>query len=227
MKPRTPMIFAAMLLAGMTTVDARMPRSAGASGITPPSGDWNETVVLVRHGEKPTEHPMGNINCQGLNRALALPGVLAHFGRPAAIYAPNPATLTNEGDPFGPKYSYIRPLMTIEPYAISLGMPVNAGIATNDLNGLQAEMFKPQYSHALIMIAWEHVQAWKFAELELSSNGLNPELAPHWENSDYDTIYIFHFFTGPDGKRKLEFKVDAEHLNGKLANTCPTPQMLQ
>jgi hypothetical protein len=49
-----------------------------------------ETIVFVRHGEKP-EGGLGQLSCQGLNRALALPSVIADsFGRPEAIFAPNP-----------------------------------------------------------------------------------------------------------------------------------------
>ncbi len=33
-----------------------------------------ETLVFVRHGEKPAQG-YGQLNCQGLNRALALPAV--------------------------------------------------------------------------------------------------------------------------------------------------------
>ena len=50
-----------------------------------------ETIVLVRHGEKPAEG-LGQLNCQGLNRALALPVVIGKlFGRLDAIFAPDPA----------------------------------------------------------------------------------------------------------------------------------------
>ena len=55
------------------------------------SDDPVETIVLIRHGEKPDEG-LGQLNCQGLNRALALPTVIAKtFGRPGAIFAPNPS----------------------------------------------------------------------------------------------------------------------------------------
>ena len=50
-----------------------------------------ETIVLVRHGEKPADG-LGQLNCQGLNRALALPAVIGKlFGRPDAVFAPDPA----------------------------------------------------------------------------------------------------------------------------------------
>ena len=44
-----------------------------------------ETIVFVRHGEKP-DAGLGQLDCQGLNRALKLPGVIkATFGKPNAI----------------------------------------------------------------------------------------------------------------------------------------------
>ena len=45
----------------------------------------------MRHGEKPSGG-YGQLTCQGLNRSLALPDVLlAKFGKPTYLYAPNPA----------------------------------------------------------------------------------------------------------------------------------------
>ena len=81
-----------------------------------------ETIVLIRHGEKPVDG-LGQLNCQGLNRSLALPRVLlAKFGKPAFIFAPNPTRQVNDK---GRPYDYVRPLATIEPTAIQLGLPVN------------------------------------------------------------------------------------------------------
>jgi hypothetical protein len=37
-----------------------------------------ETIVFVRHGEKPQDG-FGQLNCQGLNRALALASGIANF----------------------------------------------------------------------------------------------------------------------------------------------------
>ncbi len=55
------------------------------------SDDVTQTLVFIRHGEKPNEG-LGQLNCKGLNRALALPPVIANsFGRPDVIYAPNPS----------------------------------------------------------------------------------------------------------------------------------------
>jgi hypothetical protein len=56
-----------------------------------------ETIVLLRHGEKPAGG-LGQLTCKGLNRALALPSVLiGRFGKPGYIYAPNPSMQVNDG----------------------------------------------------------------------------------------------------------------------------------
>src|SRR5208282_6311514 len=92
----------------------------GLPGSAAAQGSGTETIVFVRHGEKPG-NGLGQLDCRGLNRALALPAVLARlFGTPAAIFAPNPADqITDHGE----RYDYVRPLATIEPTAISFGLP--------------------------------------------------------------------------------------------------------
>ncbi len=65
-----------------------------------------ETIVFFRHGEKPSGG-YGQLTCQGLNRALALPDVLiGRFGTPDYLYAPNPAVKIS--DPAG-RFFYVRP----------------------------------------------------------------------------------------------------------------------
>lgn len=190
-----------------------------ASAIVPP-GVGTETIVMIRHGEKPEPNPHGQLNCQGLNRSLALPAVLARFGHPAAIFAPNPSIQTSEGSIFGgPKYSYIRPLATIEPYAIVQNMPVNVQIGANDIQALQQEVLKPAYANALVVIAWEHIRARQFAEQMLKTFG-EADVVPGWPNSDYETIYIFRISTTTDGKRTLVFSIEHENLKD-LPRTCP------
>jgi hypothetical protein len=220
LRPAVLFLLGAVAFAG----SCAKPRDSAAD-----SGDSGETIVMIRHGEKPGSHPDGQLDCQGLNRALALPAVLAKFGRPIAIFAPNPSDQTTEGDffPGAPRYSYVRPLITIEPYAISLGMPVNTQIATKDLHGLEDELFKPVYANGLVVVAWEHIQTWKFAEQVLAQYGLDPGLAPNWENGDYDTIYIFHFTPLGGGKRKLTFQIEHEDLNNLPTSCPPAPVVLK
>jgi hypothetical protein len=59
--------------------------------------DSVETIVSIRHSEKPGAG-LGQLNCNGLNRALALPQVIAKsFGKPARIFAPDPSDRKLDG----------------------------------------------------------------------------------------------------------------------------------
>lgn len=179
-----------------------------------------ETIVAVRHGEKPPAG-LGQLSCKGLNRALALPGVLIpRFGRPDAIYAPDPAQQVNDRSNI--QYSYVRPLITIEPTAIALGMPVNAQIGFLDIAKLQAAVTAPAYANAHILIAWEHIKLNDFAKQMLTSYGGNPAAVPDWPNDDYDRIYIFTI-TQSQGAPKLQFRIEQENLNTSLSDACPGP----
>ena len=176
-----------------------------------------ETIVAVRHGEKPPTG-LGQLTCKGLNRALALPKVLARYGRPDLIYAPNPAEQVS--DHSNTMYSYVRPLITIEPTAIQLGMPVNAQIGLTDIAELQKELTQPANAHALIFVAWEHSKLNQFAKQMVKSYGKDPSVVPDWPNDDYDRIYVFKITQGR-GKPELTFTVDHEHLDGSLSDHCP------
>jgi hypothetical protein len=187
----------------------------------PAQSPGTETIVMVRHGEKPPEKARGQLDCQGLNRALALPSVLARYGKPAAIFAADPSKpVADDAEPNVTRHSYVRPLATIEPYAIAQGMPVNAEIAATDIKGLQKELTKPEFSNDLIVVAWEHLAARRFAEEMLKSFG-QKDIVPRWLNSDYETIYIFRITTGPDKKRTLAFSVEHEDLAKTLSDKCP------
>ena len=117
-----------------------------------------QTIVLFRHGEKPSGG-YGQLTCQGLNRALALPPVLiAKYGRPAYLYAPSPAVKVS--DPAGSFY-YVRPLATIEPTAVQLGMPVNTKYGYNAIASLQADLIAPTHANAAAgLVAYPSIREW-------------------------------------------------------------------
>ena len=113
---------------------------SGATAAAALAEPTEERIVFVRHGEKPPGG-LGQLNCRGLNRALALPAfIAAHFGRPDAIFAPNPAKQKKDD---GKPYDYVRPLITIEPSAIAFGLPVDAEIGFADVERLQAALVAP------------------------------------------------------------------------------------
>ena len=175
-----------------------------------------QTIVLMRHGEKPAAG-LGQLDCQGLNRALALPPVLARrFGRPAAIFAPNPAQRVEDD---GHAYNYIRPLATIEPTAIALGMPVDTSVGFTDTEGLQRRLGEPHLHNALVFVAWEHVRIVEIARSLMGKHGGAAAAVPGWSESDFDSIYIVTILRTAEGVR-ARFEHAHEGLNGQ-SKACP------
>ncbi len=147
-----------------------------------------ETIVAIRHAEKPPGG-LGQLSCKGLNRSLALPSVLTQrFGKPDEIYAPNPSPRILDDLHF---YFYVRPLTTIEPTAISLGMPVNTKVGYNKITTLKTELTSRSNRSKLIFVAWEHAELNDFAKLMLRSYGKDQSAVPKWPDDDYDRIYVF------------------------------------
>jgi len=177
-----------------------------------------QTIVFMRHGEKP-EAGLGQLSCQGLNRALALPSVLAKlFGKPAVIFAPNPSKRKKDS---GISYDYIRPLATIEPTAIALGMPVDTRFGYDDIDDLKTELEKPAYAGKLVFVAWEHKQIVKLARQLLSDNGGDDDAVPKWHGEDFDSLYVLRIGGGKAGSGAT-FEKMAEGLDGR-PEVCPNP----
>ncbi len=190
----------------MATTGAGPARADGAT----------ETIVIMRHGEKPAGG-YGQLTCQGLNRALALPRVLGRlFGKPAAIFAPDPSGTVD--DPAG-RFDYVRPLATIEPTAVAFGLPVNADIGFDDIPALATRLQQPIYGSSLVFVAWEHIKAEALARLILTANGGDGALVPTWTHSDYDSLYVVTLVRSPGG-RKASFALMHEGLDGQ-PTTCP------
>ena len=174
-----------------------------------------ETIVFFRHGEKPSGG-YGQITCQGLNRALALPTVLiAKYGTPDYLYAPNPAVKIS--DPAGSFY-YVRPLATIEPTAVRVGKSINTRYGYNEITSLQALLITPTKADATIFVAWEHVQLQKIVQNIMNSYGRGA-VVPAWISGDYDSLYVVRVdYVG--GTISAQFQRDREGLNGQ-PTTCP------
>jgi hypothetical protein len=188
-----------------------------AARSNPGAAGGTETIVLIRHGEKPAGG-LGQLSCRGLNRALALPKVLiGRFGRADAIFAPDPAVQVREHSLTTTGYSYVRPLATIEPTAIALGMPVNTQIGFPDIARLQAAVTAPEYANSTIFIAWEHKYAYDFARQMLHAYRLDRAQVPFWPQDDFETMYVFRIRNGA-----MAFSVEKEGLSGSLSDTCPT-----
>jgi hypothetical protein len=176
-----------------------------------------ETIVMVRHAEKP-EGGLGQLSCQGLNRSLALPKVLlAKFGTPAAIFAPDPGV---EKIDQGLSYNYIRPLATIEPTAIRVGLPVDTRWGFEEIPSLKIDLLGDEYKNSTVFVAWEHRLLEQLARDILDQLGGDAATVPPWDGSDFDSIYIIRITQDGNGDKTATFHADHQNLN-KLDVHCP------
>ncbi len=159
---------------------------AGALAAAPAAAEsaaGTETLIFFRHGEKPTGDGLGQLTCQGLNRALALAGVLPKLlgqQTPSEIMVPDPAHEISDGGK-SPHY-YVRPVATVEPYAIRVGMPVNTKFAYDDVAGVVKDLKQASRAGQTILIAWEHAKMVEIID-QIYSTGV-----PKWEPNDYDRM---------------------------------------
>lgn len=177
----------------------------------------DQTIVFLRHGEKPAQG-LGQLDCQGLNRALALPPVLqAKFGTPTAIYAPNPGFMATDK---GIEYNYVRPLATIEPTAIRLGLPVNTSFGLWQIHQLEQALLNPANSSATIYVAWEHNLAQRAAQQLIAAVGGDVQQVPTWTDDDYDSLYVLRLKWQNGKPVSVNFKREAEGLDHQSVE-CP------
>ncbi len=174
-----------------------------------------QTIVFFRHGEKPSGG-YGQLTCQGLNRALALPDVLkAKFGTPHYLYAPDPSEKMS--DPAGSFY-YVRPLATIEPTAIRFGLSVNTHYGYTEIGSLQSLLITSSKANSTIFVAWEHSQLVKLVQNIMNRYG-GGVAVPAWTTGDYDSLYVLRVdYSG--GTVHADFERDREGLNGQ-PTACP------
>ncbi|MFG0416924.1 histidine phosphatase family protein [Pseudomonas sp. zjy_8] len=182
--------------------------------------DGTQTLVFLRHGEKPGEG-LGQLNCQGLNRALDLATVLPErFGKADYVFAANPTRHVEEGSR-DESYSYIRPLMTITPSAIRLGLPVNIDYGANDTAELADELLSNKYRNATVYTAWSHGYLPELINT-VAGKALGEEqvITEDWSGEDFDTLYVLTL-TWHDGKASLLSRNVRQGLNDG-AHSCPT-----
>ena len=186
------------------------PRDVAAENVA------TQVIVLLRHGEKPALG-LGQLACQGLNRALALPAVIEkRFGRPDAVFAPDPAQAVTENGQF----SYVRPLATIEPTAVVFGLPVDASIGVFNVDALRYKLESPAYWNALLLVAWEGNEIPRLARLLVADHGGDPAVVPNWKgNDDFDSMYVVRI-TRTAGGATVAFKQLLEGLDGQ-PTACP------
>jgi hypothetical protein len=173
------------------------------------SANAEETLVFMRHAEKPAAG-LGQLTCQGLNRALALPTILlSRYGTPDFVYAPDPNVKMQ--DPGGSFY-YVRPLATIEPTAIRAQKSVNTKYGFNAITGLQSLLIQRSKADATIFIAWDHTYLPKLVQNIMNEYGGGVRV-PAWVTGDFDSLYVVR--VNYTGSISATFHIEKEGLNGQ------------
>ena len=174
-------------------------RTGGVNGVSvPANSSTNQTVYLIRHAEA---HPTdtfedGNFVGKGQWRALALPEALWGKINPDQVYSIDPAQSFSE-DGFG--FSYVRPSLTILPYAVANNLPYYLvasfyiGAASDPAVAKATSDFfftGGKFSNQSILLAWEHEHFPTLMTALLESYGGSvPVPTLSWPQSDYDTIW--------------------------------------
>ena len=180
----------------------------GQGGAVIPDGiNTNETVYLVRHAEA---HPAaffddGNYVCAGQWRALDIPIVLDGKISPNAVYSIDPAqTLSGGATHTGNStWSYVRPALTVEPYAIANNLPY--GLVADSLwNACSTHQpgqpcdssdfffMDNAFDDQTLLVGWEHDHIPPVVNHLIGlyyPSSSPPNLAPPWPHDDYDTIW--------------------------------------
>jgi hypothetical protein len=200
--------------------------------VTPAAINTNETVYFVRHAEA---HPVnyfedGNYVCAGQWRALALPNALRGKIAPDQVYSIDPAQLTPGANSTSgmSAYSYVRPSLTVAPYAIANGVPYN--LAANFEMAAQnppqlatdasAFFFNGgQFSNQTLLVAWEHDHIPTTVNALLASFHGNNQPAPNWPDDDYDTIWTVKL--DPEGNVTVDNAKCEGIKSATLPGSCP------
>jgi hypothetical protein len=137
-------------------------------------------VVIIRHGEKPTDKEAYNLSCKGMNRALQLPNVLYQkFGKPDFVYVPS-LTCDTFTD-------HARMFQTVSPFAIQYDLTINSKFGENAHKKLAEDILQKE---GTVLLVWEH------SAIQHIARKLGVKNAQPWPDNDFDGIWIIDFTSG-------------------------------
>jgi hypothetical protein len=170
-------------------------------GAQSPAGiNTNETVYMIRHAEA---HPAsgwddGNFLGAGQWRSLDLPNALQGKISVNQVYSIDPAQVYPGAEVVQGNFnfSYVRPSLTVEPYAIANNLPyyLVSGFEIFDPGSPQSTsnffFTGGTFSNQTVLLAWEHDHFPLIVNALLASYGSSSgQPLSAWPSTDYDTIW--------------------------------------
>ena len=213
------------------TVLTPSPFTITATG-APAGTNTNQTLYMIRHAEA---HPTswwesGNYVAAGQWRALALGDTLRGKIAPSQVWSIDPAqVIPGASSSFGnTSWSYVRPSLTIAPYAMTNNLPYNL-VADFEIFAVDSPaktrdfFFKTaKFSGTTMLMAWEHDRIPKIIDALLAGyTSKSQSLAPAWPSDDYDSIWTVTL--DANGNATISnAKCEGINLGTPLPSTAPT-----
>lgn len=169
--------------AGLGTLGAAAARAAAPA----------QTVMMIRHGEKPYGAPPFGIDANGnLDKESLTPQGWQRAGALVQLFAPavtplrpgifTPASLF-AADP-GASGSK-RPLQTITPLAARLGLTIDSSVAPTNVTAIGAKLAA---AAGVSLVAWQHTQ---LAGIAAALGTVNQPVPTDWPQHRFDVVWIF------------------------------------
>jgi len=177
----------------------------------------SKTIVVIRHGEKKANKSKGGLSCKGLNRGLALPDMLLQrYGNNIkGIFAPEPVYIKDPGDGDNDSW-YLRPIITIDPLAIRMGIAINIHFNMNE-NIDELILSKKLYEAepGVYIVAWEHKHIPLLVDSIMRLYKEEIQI-PNWNETEFDRLYVIRIFKNG----KISITPEKEGLSWKLSDYC-------
>ncbi len=137
-------------------------------------------IVLIRHGEEPTDPRDPDLSIAGHKRAQRLAVYLrSKFGSPDFLFASAPHKLS------------ARPFLTLLPLAHWAKMRIDTSVKAGNPQSLATRLFWDEsYADSVVMICWTHTEIPALAAALGAKEGECPD---PWDETTYDLSLKFRF----------------------------------
>ena len=159
-------------------------------------------IIVIRHGEKPSDPEELHLSSAGKKRAKALVAYvkktpeLTQHGLPAALFATE-TTKNGHGQ---------RTAETLQPLAKELKLPIQAPWKSDEASNLaQAILRNEDYKGKTVLICWTH----EHIPILIKALGIDPA-PPKLGDNVYDRVYLIDYGNGKPCLRELRQTMPSE-----------------